>query len=176
MPKDLLNFAKVRWIFPQIWSRCIWCSFRILAKIHKNKFGVRPIINCINTPTYKLCNFLEKILHPHVKKFESYIQDSQNLIQDCSTFSVPPDSILCSADFESLYTNIPLIEALDIICDFAKELLDFEHCNIEGFREILKLILFNNVFKFKKNYFLQILGIAMGILCGPTIANIFVYL
>ncbi len=49
-------------------SLCKSGSFRILAKIHKNKFGVRHIINCINTPTYKLCNFIEKILHPLLKR------------------------------------------------------------------------------------------------------------
>ena len=30
-------------------------KFRVLAKVHKNKFGIRPIINSTNTPTYNLC-------------------------------------------------------------------------------------------------------------------------
>jgi hypothetical protein len=56
-------------------------KFRILAKVHKSKFGIRPIINSTNTPTYNLCKLVEYILHPSVKDFPSYIQDSQNLIQ-----------------------------------------------------------------------------------------------
>ena len=41
---------------------------------------------------------------------------------------------------------------------------------------ILKLILNYNFFKYNDKYFKQKLGIAMGSLCGPSIANLFVYI
>ena len=81
-------------------------KFRVLAKVHKNKFGIRPIINSTNTPTYNLCKLVEYILSPFVKEFSSFIQDSQNLIQDLDNKHFPPNVKLLSADIEALYTNI----------------------------------------------------------------------
>jgi hypothetical protein len=149
-------------------------KFRVLAKLHKNKFGLRPIINCINTPTYNLCKLVEYILHPFIKNFISFIQDSQNLIQDLDDRYFPSKVKFISADFESLYTNIDLNLALNIITDFSKDKLDESHINIYAFNKILRLIFENNIFCFKESYYVQILGIAMGSVCGPTIANIFV--
>jgi hypothetical protein len=56
-------------------------SFRLLAKLHKPKFSWRPIINCKNHPNSKICNLLDQLLRPIVTKTETYIKDSQNLIQ-----------------------------------------------------------------------------------------------
>ena len=151
-------------------------KFRILPKLHKNKFGIRPIINCKNHPTSRLCKLIELILSPFVKKFDSYIQDSQNLLQKVDTLQLPPDCILLSSDFESLYTNIDLNIALINITEFAKDKLDKDHINTKGFHDILELILFNNVFSFENKYYIQIRGIAMGIICGPTLANVHVYI
>jgi hypothetical protein len=54
--------------------------------------------------------------------------------------------------------------------------LKSKEIKISGFRKILKLILENNYFTFNDRYFKQNLGVAMGCICGPTIANIFVYI
>ena len=51
--------------------------------------------------------------------------------------------------------------------------LSSKHISLKGFHEILKLILFNNVINFKDKYFIQIKGIAMGTICGPTLANLY---
>ena len=37
-------------------------SFRLLPKIHKEKFGVRPIISYKNNPTNNLCKFVITIV------------------------------------------------------------------------------------------------------------------
>ncbi len=37
-------------------------NFRILPKLHKDTFSIRPIINCINSPTLKICQFLDLVL------------------------------------------------------------------------------------------------------------------
>ena len=48
--------------------------------------------------------------------------------------------------------------------------------NIFGFHKILKIILNFNSFRFNNEYFKQNLCVAMGCICGPTLANIFVYI
>ncbi|RNA18748.1 hypothetical protein BpHYR1_033801 [Brachionus plicatilis] len=67
--------------------------------------------------------------------------DSQNLIQELEKITFNRDSALYSCDFESLYTNIDLVLALQIITDFMKDKLDTNHLNIQGFNEILKIVL-----------------------------------
>jgi hypothetical protein len=180
--KKLSDLAKNKHIDKKLYKKllinndeCKLGKIRILPKLHKNKFGIRPIINTTKHPTSKLCKLIEVILGPHVKKLPSYIQDSQNLIQDSYKLKIPINTKLVSADIESLYTNIQLEHAIIVICDFAKDKLPKSNLNITAFKEILKLVLENNYFSYKNNYYLQIKGIAMGCICGPTIANIVVH-
>ena len=149
-------------------------GFRILPKLHKNKFSTRPIINNINHPTSNLSLLIDFLLQPYVKTSDSYIQDSQNLIQKLNSVRLPSDVQLHSLDFESLYSNIDLKHALEVITEFMKDKINNEHINIIGFHSALKLIFENNVFMFDKNYFRQIKGIAMGTKCGPSVANIYI--
>ena len=150
-------------------------KFRILIKLHKVKLGVRPIINSINHPTSKLSHFIDLFLQPYVKESNSYIKDSQNLIQDCNDLRLDNTTNLFSCDFESLYTNINSNQAIEQICIFFQTKLNNQFdFSIKGLYEILKLILFNNIFSFNNKFFIQLNGLAMGTKCGPTIANIFI--
>ena len=149
-------------------------SFNILPKIHKSSFGTRPIINCIKHPTSNISQFIDYILQPHVRNSVSFIKDSQNLIQKLENLSLPKEDIsLSSLDFESLYSNIDLNDALNTIVDFMKDKISNSHITIIGFYNLLKLLFDNNVFLYNNNYYRQIKGIAMGSKCGPTIANIY---
>jgi hypothetical protein len=180
--KALSNLLKTKHIDKKLCKKlflktndCTLGKMRILPKLHKSKFGLRPIINSSNHPTAKLCKLIEIILSPHIKKLPSYIQDSQNLIQDCYKLNIPNDSLLVSADIESLYTNIKLNHAIDILIDFAQDKLPLNSLDLTAFKTILILIFENNYFSYKNINYLQITGIAMGCICGPTIANIVVY-
>jgi hypothetical protein len=149
-------------------------KFRILLKLHKEKLKSRPIINCSNHPTSNLCLLVDVILQPFVRACDSFIQDSQNLIQKTKDFRFITDSLLYSADFESLYTNINLDHALFVITDYLSTRFKSNEIKIEAFHRILKFIFENNVFIFKDRYYKQKSGIAMGSKCGPSIANIYI--
>ena len=109
-------------------------SFRILPKIHKDKFSVRPIVNCLKHFTSDLCLLINLILVPYVMECESYLKDSQHLLQQTQDLIIPDDHELISGDFDSLYNNIILGIALDIICDFVKDKFYSEHLNIIAFK------------------------------------------
>lgn len=47
-------------------------KFRILFKLHKTKFGLRPIINCKSHPTASISLLIDLILQPFVKNSDSY--------------------------------------------------------------------------------------------------------
>ncbi|CAF1085156.1 unnamed protein product, partial [Brachionus calyciflorus] len=154
-------------------------KFRILPKIHKKNFSVRPIVNCISSPTSKLCLLVYILLQPIVEKCYSYLKDSQHLLQvfDDVDFHQYLNKIkMYSCDFNSLYSNIELDLALNILLETVVEegILDEQYLIILGFEVILKLIFENNCFSYLEYYFRQKKGIAMGAICGPTIANIVV--
>ena len=155
-------------------------KFRILAKLHKQKFGLRPIINCKNNFTSRISLLIDLILKPLVKQMPSYLQDSQHLLQDAlklnlSNYNIK-DISLISADFESLYTNIILPHALDTITEYVSKKFHSKHINIFAFHALLKIVLFNNYFKYKDCIYLQEIGIGMGLICGPSVANIYVFI
>jgi hypothetical protein len=149
-------------------------SFRILAKLHKDSLSFRPIVNCVNHSTVFLCLLIDLILQPFVKKTSSFILDSQNLIQKSLNISFPKNASLFTCDFESLYTNIDLLKALNVITEFISKNFNSNDISTIGFYEILKLVFENNVFTFNNKFYKQIKGIAMGAKCAPAIANIYI--
>ena len=123
-----------------------------------------------------MCILVDSILKKFVKDFDSYIQDSQNLMQKTKNLKFPGNSILSSFDIVDLYTSINHDECINRLTEFLRSKNFYsEHINLKGFQKILELILKNNIFIFDKKNFKQKIGIAMGSKCGPSIANVFVY-
>ena len=152
-------------------------AYRIMLKLHKSKFGIRPIVNCNNNITSKLCLFIDLLLKPLVRETESFLQDSQHLLQICEKIDLEAgDYYLYSCDFESLYTNIDLSLAMDLILDtlIENDIIDNNY-NIFAVKTILNLIFTQNFFTYNGEHYSQVKGIAMGAICGPSIANIVVY-
>ncbi len=108
----------------------------------------------------------------------SYLQDS-HLLQDVSNLIInlsEKDIFLISIDFESLYTNITLSHALLVITEYVSKKLHSKHINIYAFHALLEIVLFNNYFTFNNSVYRQTTGIAMGTICGPSVANIYIHI
>ena len=60
----------------------------MLPKLHKEKFSCRPIINCINHPTSKVCSFIDLFLKPIVSKLKTVIKNSQDLLQRLNSIKI----------------------------------------------------------------------------------------
>ena len=128
-------------------------SFRALPKIHKTKFSIRPIFNCINQITSNICALIDIILRPFVYYCEYYLKDSQQLLQEAENLRIPASCKLYSWDFDSLYTNINLKDALVLLSDFIKDKFFSSHIDITGFNRILELVFTFNYFKYKEKHF-----------------------
>ena len=77
-------------------------------------------------------------------------------------------------DVDSLFTNIPLDETIDIC---AKKLFGRKH-KFKGFDKsefcsLLQYAVKNNLISFNRKYYIQIDGVAMGSPLGPTLAKVF---
>ena len=85
------------------------------TKVHKNKIGncppLRPILNAIGTPSYNIAKFLVSILEPLTTN-EFTIKNSFSFAENIR--SQNSKYIMASLDVDSLFTNIPLDETIDI--------------------------------------------------------------
>lgn len=146
-----------------------------LGKVHKplvnNIPKLRPILSAINTPTYKLSQYLNKIMKPFTtNKYtakDSFLFTEDIRKQDSS-------KIMASLDVDSLFTNIPLNETIDICVQLVfKDSDTVDGLSRNDFRELLTVATTDSFILFDGQYFTQIDGVAMGSPLGPTLANIF---
>ena len=80
------------------------------------------------------------------------------------------DTILVTMDVSSSYTNIPLEEGIDLVCQTYDK---FHNNNTHYPREMLGFILKENSFQFKGEDYLQKHGTVMEIKTAVSFANIF---
>ena len=148
-----------------------------LCKVHKGvgaDGGVppfRPILSAINTSSYKIAKFLTPLLSSLTKN-QFVSKDSFEFAKNVRDQN--PDLFMASFDIDSLFTNVPLDETIDII---VKKLFGrkkkYEGFTKDQFKKLLVLAVKNSFFLFNDTYYEQLDGVAMGSPLGPTIANIF---
>ena len=148
-----------------------------LCKVHKGVSAdgspppFRPILSAINTPSYKIAKFLTPLL-AKLTKNEFVSKDSFEFARVVRNQN--PDLFMASFDIDSLFTNVPLDETIDIS---VKKLFGrrkkYEGFSKEQFKKLLILAVKNSFFLFNGTYYEQVDGVAMGSPLGPTLANIF---
>ena len=77
--------------------------------------------------------FFYLIIKPIILKSETYIKDSQNLIQICENIKFSKKPLLYSLDVSSLYPSIDPDHAVPIITEFITNYLDNYHISTYGF-------------------------------------------
>ena len=148
-----------------------------MCKVHKVVDDVdkvppfRPILSAIGTCTYNLAKFFVPILKEFtINKYtvkDSFSFSSEIRDQDHTLH-------MASFDVQSLFTNIPLDETIDICVEkvFNKKR------KIKGllkrhFKELLSFSVKSSCFLFNGVYYKQTDGVSMGSPLGPTLANMF---
>ena len=104
------------------------------------------------------------------KEWSGYSNDflnKLNLVND-----IPKDSILVTMDVKSLYTNIPNNQGIAAVKN-AYDKYQNKTVTTKVITTFLALILTLNNFVFNCKHYLQITGCAMGTICAPSYANIF---
>ena len=146
-----------------------------LSKVHKKLVDgsppLRPILSALKTPAYKLAKFLVPLLcSTTVNEYsvkDSFHFSSEILEQDSSLY-------MGSLDVDSLFTNIPLEETIDICVNGLFNNVDtFEGFNKSELKKLLTLATKESHFLFNNTLYKQVDGVAMGSPLGPTLANAF---
>ena len=94
---------------------------------------------------------------------DSFVKDSTSFINEFKDIKLDPDDRFVSFDVVSLYTCIPIKEAIDVIARITD--LDTAH--------LVEICLTSTFFSFEGVFFEQTDGVAMGSPLSPFVANIF---
>ena len=154
-----------------------------LCKVHKYNSCTndirpfRPILSAIGTAIYNLAKFFVPILKelPILKEFTVNEYTVSDLFSFCMEIKDKDSSLFMALfNIQSLFTNIPLDETINICVDRAFQ----NKRKVKGllkrqFKQLLTLAVKSSCFVFNDIYYQQIDGVAMGSPLGPTFAKLF---
>jgi hypothetical protein len=146
-----------------------------MPKIHKKKFPISPIFASIGTYNQKLAKFLVEILTPLLENNQIILKDTFDFVNKISQLDTEIDVVILSFDVESLFTNIPTLETIDIILNqiYVKAKKYFHGLTKEELKKLLIVCTQQSHFQFNGQYYDQVDGVSMGSPLGPLFANIF---
>jgi hypothetical protein len=147
-----------------------------LPKVHKDGYPIRPIISTIGSYQYQLSKYLARAIREARPQANSYIKDSFEFVKKIKDIVLDKEKeyIMCSFDVESLYTNVPVEEAIEIVLDYVykpKKLVDLPF-NREQLKTLLDLSVRDATFRFQNKIYKQVDGVAMGNPLAPIIADL----
>ena len=102
------------------------------------------------------------------------IENSRSFLQELYEVRNSNNLTMASFDIQDLYTNVPLVETIDIclgkLNDGSGTIYNLP---ANFFKKLLEMSVFNSIFMFNSKYYKQIDGLGMGLPLSPTLANIF---
>ena len=128
-------------------------------------------MSAIGTPTYKLAKFLVPMVEPLTTN-EYTIKDSFIFAEELQSFH--SKLVMASFDIESLFTNNPLQETIDLcVKNLFQDRTHVDNLSKDSFRELLTRTMSESLIFFDQEFYKQHDGVAMGSQLGSTFANAF---
>lgn len=143
-----------------------------MRKTHKSIVAMRPVVSCINSPSYDVAKLVHVILSNYINTFEYNVTNSIKFVEMIRNITLPKDYVFISLDVVSLFTNIPKDLFITIIKEEWKHIQNFTRVNLQIFLELINFIFDTSYFKFNGIVYKQLDGSAMGNPASPSIANI----
>jgi hypothetical protein len=86
-----------------------------MPKIHKPDVPLRPIVNTIVSPAYRLAQHLARLFSGHTSHSPHHIKNSIEFGQVLSSLQVDTRDRTVSFDTVSLFTRVPVKESMDLL-------------------------------------------------------------
>ncbi|XP_054722649.1 LOW QUALITY PROTEIN: uncharacterized protein LOC129232538 [Uloborus diversus] len=147
--------------------------FYALPKVHKPDIPLRPIVSNIGTASYKLAKYLVSIFSSLLISNSFTVRNSVHFVQKLRYFK-PHGLTMASFDVKSLFTNVPVIGALDCLKLRLQE-HHFSSFEIEELVSLTRVCLEQNTFVFNGTYFRMSEGLAMGNPLSPILSYIYMH-
>lgn len=150
-------------------------TLKSLPKIHKPNTPIRPIVNSRNAPTYHTAKFLHKHLSQHYTFINNRsVKNTKDIIKNLADIHLDANSKLVSFYLESMYSNIPILETIDLIGQNLSDNSTLSQIEIDETIRLLRLTLNQNYFIFNNVVYTQSDGLGMGSPLSGLLADIFV--
>ena len=146
-----------------------------MSKIHKPDCPLCPVVSMIKTAEYHLAKYLDSLIKPQIPT--KYMLKSTNGLVDVlknHESKLSPSNFMVSFDVVSLFTNVPVDEAIDLSAEYVYSSSSHNKPLIvkDIFKKLMKLAT-SGIFTFEGRYYRQTDGVMMGSPLGPTLANLF---
>ena len=134
---------------------------------------MRPVVSMIGTPEYQLAKVLDGFIKPNIPK-DFMLHSTSDFIDKLKLYSIHGNETMVSFDVSSLFTNVPLLETIDIVCDYAysDNAITTPPFKREVFRKML-ILCSKGMFIYNDDWYEQVDGVAMGSPLAPSLANMF---
>ncbi|BHF72262.1 hypothetical protein SprV_0401532600 [Sparganum proliferum] len=132
------------------------------------------VVDMPNSSYYAIAKWLAEKLKPVQRQPapRSY-RDTFQFINDIKDLNVN-GMVMFSLDVSSLFTNVPVTETFDYICDFLSASQQEIGIPTKTLKELLLRCTLNVQFLFDNEFYRHVDGVAMGSFLGPLLADVFV--
>ena len=143
------------------------------VKLHKGGHPMRPVVSMVGTPEYHLAKFLDDYIKPNIPK-DYMLSSTSDFIDKLKLLSIQGDETLVSFDVSSLFTNVPLMETIDIVIDrvYREDAVITPPFRKVFFKKML-IMCSQGLFMYNDEWYEQVDGVAMGSPLAPSLANMF---
>lgn len=144
-----------------------------LIKVHKKDQPVRIIVPSINTPAYSLDKCLSKLFTTHLKKPQSTVKNSYEILNILKNSPIPDNYKLMSLDVVAMFPSLPHSLILQAVANKWKFLKNTIYTlTKEEFLNGIKLLLESTYLQFNSKFYHQVTGAPMGYCSSPWFADI----
>ena len=137
---------------------------------------MRPVESASGTTFENASHFVDIHSNHLVKDLPSYWQDTPDMLRffksENEAGPQPPGTVPVTLDVTSLYTNIPILQGIEAFRFFLDKRPE-KIVPTSFLLILLTLVLTCNVLVFDNNFYVQLIGTAMGTRVAPTFANLF---
>jgi Reverse transcriptase (RNA-dependent DNA polymerase) len=147
-----------------------------LPKIHKPNVPLRPVVSCIGTTLHPLAKYLVRVINPLQENIASNVQNSGDFVSKIRNVEMIATTKMVSFDVTSLFTNVPVVEALDCLkqkLNQDQRLSNRTPLTVDQIVELTRYCVTNTIFQYKQDFYSQIDGMAMGSPLSPVMCNLF---
>ena len=150
-------------------------KMRVLPKIHNDGMPMRPITSGIGSAPHKIAKILAKPLTKTLGTIsDTHMKNTSDMMTRINEIRIFHDLKLASFDVKSLFTNVPVNDALDAIEKVVKSIADEDlPLPKEDYLKLVELCMNFGCFSFNKEEYVQHSGLAMGSPLSPVAACLF---
>ena len=148
-----------------------------IPKIHKTPVKMRPIVPCHSAPQNPAAKYVSKMLKPMLAERPFLLRSSKDLAQKLATLRVPRNKKiwLVSGDIVAFYPTVPTDRCIEIVKEWWLTFVGDSKSTAEKhiFLRCLRFALRDLICDFMDETYLQVQGLAMGVVCSPDLANLY---